>query len=194
MPNKYYNLATYQFVSTDTLILDTNIWLYLFSPNAGLTSSSIWTQKYSGSYRKIIHAHSKVLIDATILSEYLNQCARIEFNAHNEHPKKEWYKTFKKFRESPHYLPIANKIMQDASKIIIRCEQVDTLFSQYDITKILDNYSKAQCDFNDSLLLEMCKRYRCKIITNDLDFGSVDYNVDILTHNKKLLQRNSHSN
>jgi predicted nucleic acid-binding protein len=194
MPNKYYNLATYRFVSTDTLILDTNIWLYLCSPNAGLTSTSIWTQKYSDSYKQILHVGSKLLIDATVLSEYLNQCARMEFNAHNEHQKKEWYKTFKEFRESSHYLPIANKIMQDASKIILRCKQVDTLFSRYDITKILDNYSKAQCDFNDSLLFEMCKHYQCKLITNDLDFGLVDYNIDILTHNKKLLQRNSHSN
>jgi predicted nucleic acid-binding protein len=183
MPNRYRDLAAYHFTSTDRLAIDTNVWLYLFPPDEKLNKTSANIQKYVQSFQRIVKAKAKILIDAGTLSEYINRYARLEYNVHNQTaPQEKRYPDFKKFRQSSYYKPIAEKIAYIAGKILARCECIDTPFSQYGITKVLDDYSKAKCDFNDSLLLEICKACQCNLITNDSDFRSIDGDIDILTH------------
>ena len=77
MKNKVYNLTDYSFKSGESILLDTNIWLYLFP--APSSSLSDLFDKYSRAFNKLVKAQAQPVIDPMVLSEYLNRYCRIEW-------------------------------------------------------------------------------------------------------------------
>jgi len=51
---------------------------------------------------------------------------------------------------------------------------------------LLVQYEEGDSDFNDQVLVEICKSKDLTLITHDADFKAVD--INILTANKKLLK------
>ena len=77
MPTDIYRVDSYEFAESDALFLDTNIWLYVYAPQA----PNDWrTRIYSKSLGKILTAKSKIFIDALVLSEFINRYARFAYN------------------------------------------------------------------------------------------------------------------
>ena len=132
-----------------------------------------------------------MIIDISVLSEYLNRYARYEWDAYEkDKTTKEHFRRFKDFRDSAHFKPIAETASFFASKIISRCKQQIQLLSAgmtFDITHVLDDYAAVKCDFTDAVLAETCHLSRCKLVTNDKDFKQIDYDIEIITHNPILL-------
>ena len=50
---------------------------------------------------------------------------------------------------------------------------------------LIDEFEKADSDFNDQILAELCKRRNLKLVTHDADFR--DRGLNILTTNPRLL-------
>lgn len=96
MKNTVHDLADYTFRKDDVLLLDTNVWLYL---NPAPSDRSPWTssltRQYSEAFKSMLSAGALLIMDALVLSEYLNRYCRIEWNAlhKREHP---CFKTFRK--------------------------------------------------------------------------------------------------
>jgi hypothetical protein len=54
-----------------------------------------------------------------------------------------------------------------------------------DTKSLIDDYGDGKSDFNDLVLVELCKSKALKLVTDDGDFKGKD--ITILTANKKLL-------
>lgn len=180
MRNKAYNLNSYNFAKEDVLLLDANIWLYLFP--APSNSANFFVKNYSAAFKDIKIAKATVVINSLVLSEYLNRYCRIEWEALH----KTTYSNFKKFRQSPDYHLVGQQAASYAKIILKFCARKDDGFSVVDIGQVMSDFETGIVDFNDGLIADSCLRNGWKLVTHDGDF--TDGGIEVLTTNSKLLR------
>jgi predicted nucleic acid-binding protein len=179
MKNKAYDLSTYSFSNGEPLLLDANVWLFLFPAPSG--SLPWFVKKYSAGFKQMLIAKAMLALDALVLSEYLNRYCRIEWDA--LHTNK--YKNFKEFRQSPDYTPVGQGAGLYARNILKLCAKRDHPFSASDVAQVLSDFECGVCDFNDGLFIETCRHNGWKFVTNDADF--TNGGIEVLTSNPRLL-------
>lgn len=177
--NKAYDLATYPFSRGETFLFDANVWLYLYPPPSGYRSKI--TQKYSNGLKSIRSVGSQLIMDAMVLSEYLNTYCRIEWKA--LHLTR--YPNFKSFRKSAAFSGVGKGAESFATSMLKLCVRRDHPFSAANIRRVLADFATGVIDFNDGLLAETCRKNGWKLVTNDGDFTSGG--IEVLTANSKLL-------
>ena len=179
MKNKAIEAHRYIFQPGESIMVDANVWLYLLPPAAQPISS--WAGGYSRAYGNMLSAKATPVVDALILSEYLNRYLRIEYNAF-------WctkYKDFKRFRQSSdatNTLGNAVAEMKQITRVAFIC---DTPLTGIDLTALFGQIQSGKIDFNDGLLVENCKRNNWKLLTNDSDMTMGG--IEVLTTNARLL-------
>jgi len=179
MKNKAHNLAAYAFKSDEPLLLDTNVWLYLYpAPSDRATG---YAAGYSAALKNMLAAGSCLVMDAMILSEYLNRYCRIEWSALH----KRTYSDFKAFRKSTHFQPVGQGAATYARSMLKLCTCHDHPFASADVARVLTDFETGWKDFNDGLLAETCRHHNWKLVTNDGDFTAGG--IEVLTTNPKLL-------
>lgn len=176
-------ISSYVFSHDDRLLIDTNIWYYLYGPST--QSFPYETQMYSSALREMVRANSRVYLDALVLSEFINRCSRFE---HAYQRPDESSQDFKAFRKSPEFKPVAQGIASAVRSITKNCSFIDIGFNSFDISRMLTQYESGGFDFNDQIIAELCKADGLTLITHDADFKDLD--VPILTAHKKLLSLN----
>ena len=77
MKNKAYDLSSYTFSSNEQVLVDTNVWLYLF-PAPGNPPHN-FAQQYSTAFANLVSAQAQPVLDPMVLSEYLNRYIRLEW-------------------------------------------------------------------------------------------------------------------
>lgn len=179
MKNKAHDLSKYTFSTGEHLLLDANVWLYLFPAPSG--TKSRFTGDYSAALKKMITAGAHLALDVLILSEYLNRYCRIEWNALH----KGKYKDFKLFRRSSEYSSVGNGAARFAREILKLCTRYDHPFASCDVEKALVDFECGYCDFNDVLFAETCRRNGWKFVTNDGD--CINGGIEVITSNQTLL-------
>ncbi|NOS87791.1 MAG: PIN domain-containing protein [Methylococcaceae bacterium] len=179
MKNKAYNLSNYTFIRDEVLLIDTNIWLYLFPAPSG--PPSYLTRIYSAAFKNLLTRKATIAINSIILSEYLNRYCHIEYDA--LHKKK--YATYKKFRQSIDYSSIGQRAAADAKEILKLCIKKTDDFTIADMPQILNGFESGSLDFNDAIIADACARHGWKLITHDGDF--TEGGIAIITSNQKLL-------
>lgn len=87
MRNKANNLSSYSFNNGEQILVDTNIWLYLFPAPGNPTNA--YASQYSTAFAYLMHAKAKPILAPITLSEYLNRYSRIEWSANykNQYPE-----------------------------------------------------------------------------------------------------------
>ena len=95
MPEAPRPIDRYQFTPSDRLLLDANIWLFIYSPQYRPTDRR--AKVYSTALKCMLEARSTILIDAMVLSEFVNVLARL---AYNSLPAAQRLSDFKAFRRS----------------------------------------------------------------------------------------------
>jgi len=70
MKNRAHDLTRYAFSGTDTLLFDTNVWLYLFPAPSGPPPG--FAASYSAALKQMLAAQVALTLDALVLSEYLS--------------------------------------------------------------------------------------------------------------------------
>ncbi len=179
MPSSIIPIDTYVFRETDNLLFDTNIWFYLYGPQG---KSDAKTTTYSKALKQIISAKSRIVVNILILSEFANRYARNEFNKwKGKGPVRE----FKGFRRHPDFLPIAQGIEVSIRKILSWSEKISTGFEKLDMNALLATFDSQKLDFNDMILVNLCKEKDLMFVTHDGDFA--DSGITILTANQTLL-------
>ena len=177
--NKAYDLAAYSFSRGETFLLDANVWLYLYPPPSGYRST--FTQKYSNGLKSIRSVGSRLIMDAMVLSEYLNTYCRIEWKV--LHLTR--YPNFKTFRKSAAFSGVGKGAASFATSMLKLCARHDHPFATANIKQVLADFTVGVTDFNDGLLAETCRRNGWKLITNDGDFRTGG--IEVLTANSRLL-------
>ncbi len=80
---------------------------------------------------------------------------------------------------------MAKCAVAEAKQILKLAASEDTLLSQVNVTDILTETEAGTLDFNDGILVEMCRLRGWKLLTNDADMQLGG--IEVLTTNRKLL-------
>ena len=179
------DLSQHPFVSGDKLFFDANIWLAIFPPPSN--SQGDEQKKYSKMLKKIKKASADCYIDSTIISEYLN--AYVRASIAQQYPNCSGIK-FKEFRERHNleYSAIAGNAEANMREILTlpNIHVIDCQISCFDRDVMLTDFGVGHSDWNDLVVVEVCKSGHFDLITHDGDFKDV-CGLNILTHNGKLL-------
>ena len=176
MKNKAEEINGYAFSSADELLLDTNVWLFVYGPQK---PGDCKVAVYSKALADILKARSRVYIDVLIVSEFINTYARLKWRLISPSSK------FKEFRESNEFKPVAQDIAAAAKRVLRHCTRVENGFESLAIDALLDDYAEGNYDFNDQILATLCNRRGLKIVTDDGDFKG--QGISVITANKRLL-------
>lgn len=180
MRNKAYDLSRWSFSDQDRVLPDTNFWINVLGPAATVGQPTKRIQSYSHALQTMLQNKVSLFIDVLILSEFVNVLARQEFNSKHRSC------SFKQFRNSADFHPIARVIARESKKILTRCQLLDHAFSEWDVPQLLTNFENGGEDFNDQLIIEASKKHSLKILTDDADMTTGG--VTILTANTRLLR------
>lgn len=180
MCSQVYRIESYTFSSTDAVLFDANIWLYIYGPQGDI--SPRFKATYSLALRRIRSAKIPIFIDVLVLSEFINASARFFYN---RLPAPTKPAEFKAFRNSADFKPIAERIAKLSRRILQKSQRIESNFESVDLVTILRDYQAGEVDFNDRILAEMCRARNLKLVTHDADFQEED--VAILTANPRLL-------
>lgn len=180
MKNKAYDLSSYSFGPGEQVLVDTNIWLYLF-PAPG-NPPHRFANQYSTAFSNLVSAQAQPVLDPMVLSEYLNRYIRIEWEGNY----KSTYPKFKDFRNSLDFTAVVSSAEIFAKRIVSFCKIHSIPANELDLNHALADFSSGKMDFNDALLVDICKKRSLKLMTNDADFH--DGGIDVLTTNPRLLR------
>lgn len=177
MTHKAIALAGYDFKPEDQLLLDTNIWLFIYGPQKpGDSKMAI----YSQALANILAAQSRIYIDVLIVSEFINAYARLKWNVMGKP-----HADFKRFRKSQDFKPIAQDIAADVKCVLRHCSRIENGFEALDIDGLIAEYAVGDADFNDQVIAALCRRKGLKLVTDDGDFNG--QGIPVVTANKRLL-------
>ncbi len=174
------DIQQYQFSSSDCLFFDANILIYLDGP-IGNTNIK-FQQIYADAFAKMLKAKSKLFIDPIVLSEFVNRYLRLEFVRFVRHQQKQY--TFKEFRGSD----VGKKVISNICTIINkRMAYFSLINSQADnlwLKKIINEFDMLSGDFNDCIIVDICRQNNLSLVTHDGDM--VSYKIPVLSGNKNL--------
>ena len=177
MTYKTSNVRYYNFTPQDKLFLDANIWLYLYGPPK---PRSHRVPIYASVFNRILRAKSRIHIDVLVVSEFINAYARLEWQFVARH-----FNSFKNFRSSSYFKPVAEDIAADVELVLSYCSKVESGFTTLPMNNLLNDYATGGFDFNDQVITEICKSNGFTLITNDSDFKTQE--IPILTANRSLV-------
>ena len=159
----------YKFKSTDKILIDANILLFLFYP---ISTYSSKIDTYTDIFEALKANDSKLYICSSVISEFINRWLRMDFDKNIQDTQKT--KNFKKdYRGTPRYKTVLNQILK----------QIEKLYKNYNITQINDSfenfdiqtsYLDKENDFNDLLICHISNKYNLQILTDDKDFQKLD--------------------
>lgn len=176
--NKAQDASMYKFQSGEHILVDANVWLYLYPPPAQPVSS--WAAAYSNAFSRLLGAKAIPVVDALILSEYLNRYVRIEYDAswRSRHP------TFENFRQSADAATVLGSAVAEINQILKITSLRDTLLANIDLPAVLGAFKAGTINFNDGLLAQNCCINGWKLLTNDGDMTIGG--IEVLTTNSAL--------
>src|SRR6266446_1873579 len=177
MKNKAFDARRHPFSADDQILPDANIWVYLFGPASATVGPAV--SAYSAVLNKLLHSKCCLFLDVLVIGEFINRYARLETS------RLQPGGTFKVFRNSAAFVPVAEDIAQQASVIISLCQSIDHHFAQWNAATLLADYATGGFDFNDQLLVETCRKYGLALLTNDTDF--TEGGITVFTTHHRLL-------
>lgn len=176
MTHRVEEIASYAFKSSDELLLDTNVWMFIYGPQK---PGDTKVATYSQALAKILTAQSRIYIDVLIVSEFINTYARVKWKLLSSLPN------FKQFRKSEDFKRVAQDITADAKRVLQHCTRVEDGFESLAIEPLMDEYAAGDSDFNDQVFTALCKRTGLKLVTDDGDFRG--RGIPVITANRRLL-------
>lgn len=182
MSGNIIDASRYGFSDKDRILVDANVWLYLFGPEP---PNSARAKSYSGVFKRIQLAKSQLFLDVLVLSEFINTYARMQHRILELDGKVSG--NYKTFRDSNEYVPVAEAIYASILQIGKVAKPLDHALTACDLTAVLGAFAKGKSDINDRLIAECCKHHDLALLTNDSDLG--DMPIPIFTTNPGLLGR-----
>ncbi len=161
-------IENYTFAARDTLLLDANIWLFLYCPHGdpGAHGPAV----YSAAFKNILAAKSSIYITSTVLGEFVNRYCRL---AHRLlFAKGASTEDFKEFRRTALFKHVAKAVADAGRRVLKDASPIDDSFISLDVLRILTDFEAAKQDFNDLLIAEVCKRRHLTLVTDDEDFSA----------------------
>lgn len=179
--NKAYDALLHQFTADEPVLIDANIWLYLY-PTPSQPPPDWAITQYAAVYSNLLKSRALPITDSLVLSEYCNRYVRVEYDAARQ--RKDI--GFKKFRKSRAGRQTLSKAVAEMHNILSRCRLIDTGLASINLDAVLQAVASGTVDFNDGILLENCRLHGFKLLTHDADMTVGG--IEVLTTNGKLLK------
>ena len=121
MEYRAIDVSNYDFKPEDKLLLDTNIWLFVYGPPQ---SDHKKVRIYSQALKDILTAQSYIYIDVLIISEFINRYARMKRKILALGDSR-----FKDFRKSLGFKQVAQAIAADLKCMLKLCVHIDCAYT-----------------------------------------------------------------
>ncbi len=178
---KGISMSSCQPKSNDVFIFDTNILIDLFYPMCPEKDVSDTTALYA----RIVKHHAAILLTSVQVSEFINRCIRFQYELYkDEHSECQNYK--KDYRITEDYKNCMEVILD-----IIKNEWqrrfvfVNDKFNELEKENLFGH--EFAYDFNDAMIVELAKKYKAILVTNDKDYISYDLPGIIVSSNRFIL-------
>lgn len=162
------------------ILLDANIWLYVFCPLGNYSQNDITI--YSQAFKTIIKT-KKIVTDIVILSEVINRWLRLGFDEYKRSSGNKSFDYKRDYRTTAEFTALSNDIKSIMEPMLLRCVGAKSNYNGSDINTILQGTDN-QIDLNDRHIIEICKLNSCCLLTHDADFKEAD--IPIISENYKL--------
>lgn len=166
----------------DNFLFDTNIWIAACWPSNDADTRNL-NEKCITFLNKCLNSNAKIYIPAVVISEFVNRIHRREFE---EFKREENAKiSFKQYRRCPKSKEVVSNIQNVLSSQIYRfinkgsIELIEDNFVEFDLKEAVSNLGNT--DFNDSVILNICKKNNMFLVTNDSDLFKAAGEIHILT-------------
>jgi predicted nucleic acid-binding protein len=177
MKNRAFDASSHAYSSGERILPDANFWLYLLGPAA--VPGNAHTATYSAVFAQLLSANVELFLDVLVLSEFVNTYAR--FEQRQRAPGI----LFKKWRNTPAFLPVASSIQTQATQILSVAKPLDHPLATWNLGALLTDYATGVFDLNDQLLTETCRHYSLSFLTHDSD--CTEGGITVYTANTTLL-------
>lgn len=157
------------------LMFDTNVWLRIHG--IAVDSADARTRTYSAFFKKALEANRRIFVMGTVLSEYIHRSLHLRA----EHVG---WKGQPKIHQRPEYSGWLSGIADEVSFIMEDSIKLDDGFSISDPEAICRGCSSKTINYNDVIIVEMCKQKNLTLVTDDADFSNEP--IEIVTRNRKL--------
>jgi predicted nucleic acid-binding protein len=188
MKNKAHDVSSYAFTGGEMVMLDANVWLYLYSP-ASIALDPRIVISYADAWDAIQESGAVACLDPLVLSEVINRLLDEEWlRLDPPHPatRARRYRKRKDFRQSADYPAAASVVEGVAKQIVGDSRPLDHPFSSHDLGQMLTDFGSGSTDWNDQLIVETCRHHGCKLLTNDADY--IEGGIEVLTTHPRLLR------
>jgi len=166
--------SIYKIDKKDKVFIDTNILIFLFSPDF-VSSREYQVEKYSKILELLIVNNNELYINSLVISEFINRCLRIDFEKNFQDNNRT--KNFKRdYRNSDSYVKTLQIIKKEIKKFLkLNVKQIHDSFDKIDILEELEHLDKL--DFNDLMIVKSIETYGLKLLSDDGDFRDI-VNID----------------
>ena len=175
MAKVYKNIDEVNSFQQRGFFFDTNVLIFLYNSNSRYKN----TAYYSALHKKLLETESEIIVDSTVISEYINRSLRIEFDNYKSRLTDKV--TYKEFRDSE----IGQKKTEDVYYVVniflSQFNVVNTIVADLDFESVLQ---VDKLDFNDKIIKHICSTNNYILVTDDSDYK--EHEIEILTNNKAL--------
>ena len=159
--------SLYKISQNEKVFIDTNILIYLFSPDF-VSSSTHQVEQYSKILEILLEKKAEIYISSVVVSEFINRVLRIDY-AKN----KDTYPDFKNdYRPSDEYKNTLRLILNQLKKILKISHKINDDFDNFDVLAWYAKDRNNDLDFNDLHIAYIVDKNNLKLLTNDSDFGN----------------------
>lgn len=162
---RFKDLNIYTFNQGESFIVDTNVWIYLFSP---FSTNDFGYQNFLSEAQ---NKKCKLFINSQIISEYINVICRTAYENYvraNGFTKNrfKFKRDYQQTTDFYHYYQLA---CESVKNDILKYSKISPI-KLWHIRNSLNDYHQMK-DYNDLLYTKMTKE-KIKIVSHDKDFGN----------------------
>ncbi|MDA3940742.1 MAG: hypothetical protein PF693_15775 [Spirochaetia bacterium] len=163
-------------INKGKVFFDANIWIFIYCEIANTNKTKV--NKYSKVFKTLIKAKNPIVIDLTIISEFVNRYLRIAYNNHihkNKLPKTFDYK--RKYRKTSDFNEAWENVCNIVNyKILPYTEIINFEYDRKSLAALLDS-ANLDTDFNDNHIMNLCLKNKMYLLTDDGDFKKSGINI-----------------
>lgn len=159
------DLNTYTLNTGESFIVDTNVWIYLFSP---FSTNNFGYQNF------LLEAQTKkckLFINSQIISEYINVICRTAYEEYvrSNRLNKSSFKYKRDYQQTADFYDNYQLACESVKNDLLKYSKILPI-KLWHIRKSLNDYHQMK-DYNDLLYTKMTKG-KIKIVSHDKDFGN----------------------
>ena len=171
-------ISKYTVGPSEEFFFDTNVWLFIFAPLAGAKTDK--QKAYSGLLGEIVSRGATIWINSQVVAEYINRYLRMEFDQWKERTKRYDAEFKRDFRPTSDYLSSLNSAKSLLSVILQKSKRHPDDFHTIDVNAIISSMGST-CDYGDAIIVDLCKRKKFNLVTDDKDMTQNNYAFTVLT-------------